>query len=207
MWTGTTSEVNLYLIRHGATKSNLRHAYLGKTDEALSDEGRQQIEDMKNKKCYPDKADILFCSPMIRCKQTANLIYPDTKQIVIDEWREIDFGRFEGKTYSELNGDEQYQRWIDSNAQLPFPNGESRDEFIKRTMSGLEQCATFMKKGIKTAVAAVHGGTIMAIISSLTGKDYYTYQVKNADGYMLTLILSDKIQITKLRRLGDNSEY
>ena len=45
MWTRTAAEmtITLYIIRHGATKSNKRHAYLGNTNEPLSNEGGEQI--------------------------------------------------------------------------------------------------------------------------------------------------------------------
>ena len=45
MWTRTAVEmtITLYIIRHGATKSNKRHAYLGNTNEPLSNEGGEQI--------------------------------------------------------------------------------------------------------------------------------------------------------------------
>ena len=40
----------------------------------------------------------------------------------------MNFGSFEGKTYFDLNGNEDYQRWIDSGGTLPFPGGESREQ-------------------------------------------------------------------------------
>ena len=57
---------------------------------------------------------------------------------VIPEWTEIDFGLFEGKNHRELSGNMAYQEWIDSNGTLPFPEGESREEFIDRSIAGLK---------------------------------------------------------------------
>ena len=56
MWTRTAAEmtITLYLIRHGATKSNKRHAYLGNTNEPLSNEGREQIIFYNEAGRYPD---------------------------------------------------------------------------------------------------------------------------------------------------------
>ena len=116
------------------------------------------------------------------------------------DWREMDFGDFEGKNYQDLNGDPDYQRWIDSGGVTAFPGGESRDEFVKRSMAGLEFCIECMKDyKQKSAVCIVHGGTIMAIMSSLTGGDYYDYQVKNGQGYEIELsIKNNKVQLEKL---------
>lgn len=52
----------------------------------------------------------------------------------------MDFGAFEGHNYQELSGDPAYQRWIDSGGTLPFPEGESREEFIRRNVAGYEKC-------------------------------------------------------------------
>lgn len=39
--------------------------------------------------------------------------------------------------------------------------------------------------------AVVHGGTIMALLSHYCGGDYFSYQVKNAEGYHLRLSLQE----------------
>lgn len=204
MWTRTAAEmtITLYIIRHGATKSNKRHAYLGNTNEPLSNEGGEQIIFYNEAGRYPkEKYNLLiFSSPMLRCLQTKDILYPDTRAILLPEWKEIDFGRFEGKNYQDLNGDPDYQRWIDSGGVTAFPGGESRDEFVKRSMAGLEWCIECMEDyKQKSAVCIVHGGTIMAIMSSLTGGDYYDYQVKNGQGYEIELsIKNNNVQLEKL---------
>lgn len=204
MWTRTAAEmtITLYIIRHGATKSNKRHAYLGNTNEPLSNEGGEQIIFYNEAGRYPKEKDnfLIFSSPMLRCLQTKDILYPDTRAILLPEWKEIDFGRFEGKNYQDLNGDPDYQRWIDSGGVTAFPGGESRDEFVKRSMAGLEWCIECMEDyKQKSAVCVVHGGTIMAIMSSLTGGDYYDYQVKNGQGYEIELSIKDNnVQLEKL---------
>lgn len=204
MWTRTAAEmtITLYIIRHGATKSNKRHAYLGNTNEPLSNEGGEQIIFYNEAGRYPKEKDNLriFSSPMLRCLQTKDILYPDTRAILLPEWKEIDFGRFEEKNYQDLNGDPDYQRWIDSGGVTAFPGGESRDEFVKRSMAGLEWCIECMEDyKQKSAVCIVHGGTIMAIMSSLTGGDYYDYQVKNGQGYEIELsIKNNNVKLEKL---------
>ena len=204
MWTRTAAEmtITLYIIRHGATKSNKRHAYLGNTNEPLSNEGGEQIIFYNEAGRYPKGKEnlLIFSSPMLRCLQTKDILYPDTRAILLPEWKEIDFGRFEEKNYQDLNGDPDYQRWIDSGGVTAFPGGESRDEFVKRSMAGLEWCIECMEDyKQKSAVCIVHGGTIMAIMSSLTGGDYYDYQVKNGQGYEIELsIKNNNVQLEKL---------
>ena len=69
----------------------------------------------------------------------------------------MNFGSFEGKTYFDLNGNEDYQRWIDSGGTLPFPDGESRAEFITRCKAGLLDCLMeLVKTGNCTGKGCLH---------------------------------------------------
>lgn len=117
--------LKIYLIRHGKTQGNLSGKYIGsRTDEPLCEEG---IRELKGK-TYP-QAQILFVSPMKRCIQTAELLYPGLEQRKIPLLQECDFGDFENKNYKELSGNPDYQAWIDSGGTLPFPGGEDSEEF------------------------------------------------------------------------------
>lgn len=189
--------MRLVLIRHGATASNREGRYLGRTDEPLSPEGVLALETLRKERPFPPLS-LLFSSPMKRCLQTARILYPGLDPVLIPEWTEMDFGDFEGKNYRELSGDARYQAWIDSGGTLPFPGGESREDFRARCLQGLKRMAEMLfAQGAlpQTAGAIVHGGTIMALLSGredgkADGADYFDYQVKNGQGYSCTLILS-----------------
>ena len=131
----TENQIMLVFIRHGATQANKERRYLGKTDESLSGEGIEILESFKMRKLYPD-VEYLFTSPMKRCTETAKIIYPTLCPIIIPEWEEINFGRFEYRNYEELKDDAQYQEWLRSNGTLNFPEGESRKDFILRCKGG-----------------------------------------------------------------------
>ena len=185
--------MTVYFIRHAMTKGNLLKKYIGRTDEILCDEG---IAELKKHK-YPH-ADIVFSSPMKRCIETARLIYPHISPITDNDLRECDFGSFEGKNYEELNGREDYQKWIDSGGTLPFPEGESREAFTDRCGNAffrlLRGCCA------DTVVFVVHGGTIMSILSRLAvpSRDYYDLMCKNCCGYMCSF---DKTNLTDVKEM------
>ena len=204
------NQITLVLLRHGATKANQEHRYLGKMEEELSEAGKRELEGYKKLQYYP-KVDFLFTSPMKRCIQTAEMLYPELSPVVIEEWKEMDFGAFEGKNYRELQGDARYQAWIDSNGTLPFPEGESREQFIARCKRGFhamkEEVERIKGDGQqKTIGMMVHGGTIMALLSSYAGGDYFTYQVKNGEGYIGTVKnFREKPEITELKKIGQET--
>ena len=207
------NQIELYLIRHGATKANREHRYLGRTEEPLSEEGREALKAFQKKGIYPDPASLqaLFVSPMERCRETAELLFGDCEQYVIPEFREMDFGLFEGKNYQDLRGNAQYQAWIDSNGTLPFPKGESREDFIARCRRGFEEMLRIVTaEGIsrneerKNIAAVVHGGTIMAVCSSFTDGEYFDFQIGNGEGYRCKVTVgqpSGEIQINELCKL------
>lgn len=169
------------LIRHGMTEGNKERRYVGcRTDEPLCAEGTAWLE----KQAYPE-ADRVFVSPMKRCLETAAILYPNIKAEIVPDFRECDFGEFEYKNYSDLNGREDYQAWIDSGGELPFPGGESRKGFAKRSVSAFRSLPCSPAEG-NTALI-VHGGTIMAIMEAAARPkgNYYDFQVKNGCGYIL----------------------
>lgn len=211
MWNSTKDQIKLTLIRHGKTPGNERHAYIGRTDEALSDNG---IMELKLKKDYINKAvgmDVsldeiaVYCSPMKRCQETADILFPGYEKRIVSGFRETDFGDFEGKNYEELSGNPAYQAWVDSNGTLPFPGGESQDQVSDRIKQALEKllAETFdRKEKLSKLVLVVHGGTIMTILSSLHGGAYYDYQVGNGEGYQCMLTkLDGKYKIHQVEKL------
>lgn len=172
--------MKIIFIRHGKTAGNREKRYIGRTDEPLCGEGISEI----NSKKYPD-AESVFCSPMRRCIETANLIYGSKKITVIDDFRECDFGDFEGKNYAELNGDPVYQSWIDSGGKMTFPNGEAPDKFKNRCVFAFEKIAENTRLDC-TAALVVHGGTIMAILEkfAVPKKDFYDFYTENGSGFI-----------------------
>ena len=54
MWDRAENQITLVLIRHGATKANMEHRYLGKTDEVLSKEGEMQLFEYKKRGFFPE---------------------------------------------------------------------------------------------------------------------------------------------------------
>ena len=177
--------IRLYLIRHGQTPGNKLQRYIGTTDEPLSTEGKEFLE----KLTYP-MPEALYVSPLCRCVETAGILFPGKSFHIIEELSECDFGEFENKNYKELSGNQDYQRWIDSNGTLPFPGGESREAFKCRSLTGFQKAVTqCIRNNIKTAALVIHGGTIMNIMEEYADRPraFYEWHVKNGGGYLAEL--------------------
>ena len=193
------------MIRHGQTKGNAEKRYIGRaTDEPLSEEG---IRAAKEAKTHLEAA--LFegpfrvcASPMQRAKQTAEFLFPYAEVSLIEELAEMDFGIFEGKNHQQLNGDEAYQKWIDTGGMAPIPEGEDLAGFQKRSCDGFRKALGDPGKEEEIAMVC-HGGTIMAVLSFLTGQTYYEFMTENLGGYRLELEFDDEgIHLVSYHRFG-----
>lgn len=179
----------IHLIRHGLTEANIKGQYVGnRTDLPLCDEGADELRALRDTVDYPD-IERLYTSPMLRCRQTANIIYPDTDYTVIDEFAEYDFGNFEGKTAAELEKDESFALWASGKIPAP-PGGESTDNFIRRLALGFRAVVEdMMREGAGNAGVIMHGGAIMMLLSScaVPRRKSVEWQCENGRGYSVTV--------------------
>ncbi|MCR5120284.1 MAG: histidine phosphatase family protein [Lachnospiraceae bacterium] len=179
----------IYLIRHGKTKANEEKRYAGKrTDTALSEQGIRECEKQRPiiNEITGSTPDRICSGYMKRAVQTAELLFPRYEKLQICDLAEIDFGDFEGKNYEELNGNEAYQKWIDSNGKMDFPGGEGREAHTDYSLKVFNELLGDRDKDESIAVVC-HGGNIMGIMMRLAGGDYYDYMCDNLGGYSLEL--------------------
>ncbi len=201
--------INCILIRHGKTNGNIEKRYIGcRTDEPLCEIG---ISELKNNKLMLNDITCdyhVFTSPLMRCRQSAKILFPECEINEVNDLREIDFGEFENKNYSELRDNKDYQAWIDSEGQNPFPGGEAKEDFIKRTVKAFKNILFSISEDTNNTVTAfvVHGGSIMAIMSELTGKNYFDFQLSCGEAYRVNLEVSDEqISVLSFNRISGGS--
>ena len=178
------------LIRHFATQGNLQKKYIGITDEPLCEEGKLKLKSIH----YPE-VEAVFSSSMIRCVETAKLIYQNHIPVLYDGFRECDFGDFENKNYQELSNNPKYQAWIDSNGTLPFPNGEDILWFKYRSVKAFDEVISLcLARGYESIGVIVHCGTIMSILDKYShpNEDYFHWQVENGLGFTAVMKTNDR---------------
>ena len=82
-------KLEVLLLRHGQTQGNLEKRYIGKTDEPLLLDDTESMRKISALQKRLEQEGIagsqkLFVSPMLRCRQTAELLFPGQEQVVID---------------------------------------------------------------------------------------------------------------------------
>ena len=174
--------MRLELIRHGETVLQKEHRYQGVTDVPLSPPGRDVLHPAG---VLPERVVV---TPLRRTRETAELLFPGVPQLVIPGLQEMNFGRFEGKNYLEMENDPDYRTWVDGMCLERCPGGESKAEYVRRVTRAfaalLDQA---LEQRWKDCVIVAHGGTQMAVLErfAVEKKDYYSWQLPCGHGYRL----------------------
>ncbi len=172
----------IYLLRHGETEYNREKRYQGSRDIPLSQRGREQLSQ------FPVKTDLVYVSPLSRAKESASVLFPGARQVVVDDLREMCFGIFEGRSYIEMEKDPEYIRWVGENCEGRCPGGETHREFSERTCHAFSCLVDqALDEGRDSLFIMAHGGTQMAVMSRYVQphRDYYSWCAANGGGYVL----------------------
>ncbi|RYL88135.1 histidine phosphatase family protein [Sporolactobacillus sp. THM19-2] len=171
------------LFRHGLTEENERHAYIGWTDSPLSKQGRAELSGKMLTPCH-----YVATSDLKRCRQTAELLFEHVSQEVYPEFREMNFGNWEGKTYEQLKDAGVYRRWLEDPFHVSPPQGESFQAFAKRIDQGWKKLKRkIMMEQLSRVVLVTHGGVIRYLLSTYSKEktDFRDWNVSNGYGYAL----------------------
>ena len=159
------TDYKLNFIRHGMTGGNLFGLYIGATDLSLCEEGKTALEELRRELDYPSVHKV-YTSPLKRCIETADILYPDRWTEVVDGLRECNFGTFEARRIVDLKNDPDYIKWMEDASQAP-PGGESAQEVSERVQASVEYILNdMMKLKINRAAVITHGGIIAMLMAA-----------------------------------------
>lgn len=153
----------LILIRHGETDYSSEGRYCGYSDPPLNKKGIWQAERLAErlKRLNVDK---VYSSDLKRAVETAKIIFKDKSIGELQDFREINFGIFEGLKYEEIikKYPKLYRTWLDNPAMVEIPGGEALRGLSKRVRKRLSLILSQHKDGEIALVA--HGGPIRVIL-------------------------------------------
>jgi broad specificity phosphatase PhoE len=155
----------IYLCRHGETEPNNQRLLQGSgLDESLNQRGLEQAQHL-GKRLANQRFDLIVSSGLKRAVETANLIaqnYPNAKRLVLDGFREISWGIWEGKKnpdLSELSG-----AWKDGDFEAKAFEGESPADCVRRVIPALDQV---LQLGCKRIAIVSHGRLLRILMAYL----------------------------------------
>ena len=158
----------------------------------------------KYKKCHLGRErekniGAVFSSDLKRCYESMEILQIDenVEKILLKDFREINFGIFEGKTYEEIKEEfpEEVKKMHDDWQNFKAEGGESLFEVMERTAAKLEEIIEEYKNGKVVVVA--HAGVIKILVSY--------YLLGNLDGYWKFKI--DNGSMTKMNITEEGYRY
>lgn len=156
--------VMLYIIRHGKTEWNAKRKLQGRTDIPLNEDGRAMAENAA-KQCAHINFDVCYCSPLIRAKETAEIILKGRNIPIIfdDRLVEMGFGKYEGIENVPLGCpiSVMFERPQD---YIPDGGAESFEELYARTGDFLKQVIAPLSESGKDVLIVGHGAMNSSII-------------------------------------------
>ncbi len=153
--------MRLTLVRHCEVDERYLGCYNGHIDIGLSKKGYDQAFELA-RKLKDENYDAIFCSDLVRAKETLKHFKNIDNVIYSDQLREKSWGEDEGKTYDDICRlknitYKSFDQWIDA------LGGEDVEDFINRVK---EFFFTYLpNKNYENVLIITHSGVIKTFFS------------------------------------------
>lgn len=169
--------LTLVLTRHGSTPRSDPEQHLGqRLDLPLSDRGRAAARAL-GERLAGVPFDRVVSSPLARGRETASLVVPGVRFEIDARLAEMDYGRWEGLTYAQIDAADAAgrRRWEENPAVLSCPGGESGDQVALRVRSLLTDLLHWADgsgdaTGTGTAARAQGARRVLVVAHSTTNR-------------------------------------
>lgn len=178
----------------------------GKTDSPLTTKGIRMTENLAAD-ISAKQMDVIYCSPLGRTLQTADILFGDQEIRIEDRLREIDLGTWEGRLQADLDIEdtEQHTNFWKNPDRFICPGGENFQEVSERSVDCLLE------------LAARHEGESVALVSHtliIRAMLFYIEQRPLADFWLPPAVYPASISelvvedgTFTIRRFADISHY
>ncbi len=155
--------LHLTLVCHASTVWSEEGRYQGWSDPELSEQGVAEATELRER-LAGEEWDQIVTSDLTRCVDTARIAYPEAELELEPDWREMNFGEWEGLTYEECfeRDGTRFRSWITHPAASAPPGGEAFGDFwirVDRAMKALPSDGHVL--------VITHSGTIRVALSRL----------------------------------------
>ena len=189
----------LHLVRHGEVAEEYHQVFGGRIDMELSPLGHRQAKHLA--KFLDDRPfDRIYCSPMVRVRQTAEPLLDALGQaaVVIDDLREVDFGVWTGYKWYEI--EEKFGMdaidWLVHLQNGDVPEAEPMDVYESRIKRSLDR---ILSEGEGDDVLVFcHGGVIRMLLALLLKESFSTMDRFEVDYASLSVaeIRGERVELT-----------
>lgn len=150
------------MIRHTAPDVAPGVCY-GRLDVALPPSCGDEFDEIVAK--LPEVEGV-WTSPLERCRSLAERIVGPNREISIDpRWSELDFGRWEGRSWNEIDRKES-DPWADDYWNVAPPQGETYRQLYERVAEAL---GNLTEQPVQRVAVVSHAGPLRAALAQCLG--------------------------------------
>jgi len=154
--------MKITLVRHAEVIQKYQGRYNGHIDIPLSQNGIAQAKKLA-KELKNIKFDKVYCSDLLRAKQTLEQFNLNKEVVFSEKLREKSWGVHEGKSFNEIQATgikyENFQQWISA------LDGEDIANYSQKIENYFKN--TIFKQKEKNILVVTHSGVIKTLISIL----------------------------------------
>lgn len=160
----------IYVVRHGEVDPSWRDRVYGCLDVPLSEHGAAEARASAAALAEVD-FDAIFTSPLARARFTAELLAERRRVRAIEHagLRELDRGRWAGKSFAELERESPgaLAQWNSAPERVRPPDGESLADLQQRVCAALRELLG--STAPRTVAVAAHGWVARVIVCDALG--------------------------------------
>ncbi|MDH5657035.1 MAG: alpha-ribazole phosphatase family protein [Spirochaetia bacterium] len=157
--------MKLYLLRH--TRISREGICCGQYDAELHSDFKRDFQMVQSQ--YSEILDSslinsqIYTSPLMRARKLAEFLSRNGSVKIDPRLQEMNFGRWEGRSWKEIPEDES-RKWADDFQNESPPEGESFFQMRTRVLDFLEECKRLNLN--KDILAVTHAGVIRILLGS-----------------------------------------
>ncbi|WP_136605246.1 histidine phosphatase family protein [Paenibacillus dokdonensis] len=165
------TNTNIYLVRHGQTKWNVKGKMQGHMDSPLTIEGKVQAARLKER-LRPVPFDAIFSSSSLRAVTTAQIISERKPDDIhqLEALKEINMGFWEGQHIASIQKEwtREFEHFFEKpHLYRPTGQGETYEELLERALPAMEGIISKYKGG--SILVVTHRMTLKTILNYYSG--------------------------------------
>jgi alpha-ribazole phosphatase len=161
----------ILFIRHAET--DMAGTFCGCSDPELNARGHLQLAELIDK-LRTEEIGAVYVSDLRRALATGGAVAEvfDVDCHVRPALREIDFGRWEGLTWKEIEQRDEFyaRRWITEYPSLSAPDGETSLDFERRVLDEVKFLLTEAASEGHSIAVVTHAGVLRTVLCALHGR-------------------------------------
>lgn len=184
--------ITVHLIRHGTTEPNTEGKWAGSTDVSITRQAEAELGELSQRYPYP-QSPVIYRSPLIRCKQTLEAIYPGREAVIIEDLRELDFGDYEGAYEPDALKELGTNVFCDMRLDFTFPGGEAFGECLNRGIRALDQIVwEAVRTGTEEVLVVTHSVWMSVLLKYCLNPEGFGTSLFCGNGFGITILIEEK---------------